>query len=64
MIYDQPGDSFDCTTGPTPGMAGGITSLGLHGDWCTGKDFGNIGVTIDGVPASEGQSCTYSCGIP
>ena len=45
-------------------MTGAITSLGLHGEYCTGKDFGNIGVTIDGVPAPDGQSCTYSCSIP
>ena len=64
LIYDQSGDSFDCTTGPTAGLAGSITSLGLHGGYCTGQDFGNIGVTIDGVPAPDGQSCTYSCSIP
>jgi hypothetical protein len=64
VLYDNPNDSFSCTTGPTVGMAGTITSLGMHGSYCTGKGFGNIGVTIDGVSAPGNETCAYGCDIP
>ena len=63
VLYDNPGDSFDCTTGPHAGLQGTVTGLGLHGDWCTGKDFGNIAVSVDGAPSPTFESCAFGCGI-
>ena len=63
VLYDNPGDSFDCTTGPNAGLQGTVTGLGLHGDWCTGKDFGNIAVSVDGAPSPTFESCAFGCAI-
>jgi hypothetical protein len=64
VVYDNPGDTFDCTTGPASGVTGTVSSLGLHGDYCTGKSFGNIGVAIAGIASPNGEACAYACSIP
>ncbi len=64
LTFDAPNDSFDCTTGPHPGSMATITSLGLHGTYCTGKDFGSFGVMFDGVSSPGNEACTYGCSIP
>jgi hypothetical protein len=63
VVFDNPNDSFDCTTGPHAGLQGTVTGLGLHGDWCTGKDFGNIAVAVDGAQSPTNESCAFGCGI-
>jgi hypothetical protein len=63
VSFDQPSDAFDCSNGPAPGMTGAITSLGLHGTYCPGEDFGNVGVSIDGASSPATENCAYACGI-
>jgi hypothetical protein len=62
----QNGMNFDCGQSPA-GQTGYVAGLGLiTGDgFCTGKDIGNIGVIVDGVPTPRGlETCTYvSCSI-
>ena len=62
------GINFDCARSPA-GQSGYVSGLGLaSGDgFCTGKNFGNIGVVVDGVqttPPRLGETCSYlSCRI-
>jgi hypothetical protein len=59
------GTSYDCKRAPFVGEKGRVASLGLHGTYCTGDDFGNIGVAIEGVqlPSGQIQHCSYGCSI-
>ena len=56
LLFDAANDTFDCNTSPQPGDATTITSLGLHGSWCTGGEWGNIGI---GDPEQCAYACTY-----
>jgi hypothetical protein len=64
VSFDSPHDTFDCKTGPQPGMTATITSLGLHGSYCTGANFGGFGVKFANVANPDNESCTYACSVP
>jgi hypothetical protein len=64
LSFDSARDAFDCKTGPRAEMTATITTLGLHGSFCTGADFGGFGVRFDGVPTPDNESCSYACSIP
>jgi len=53
LIFDAPNDAYDCKTGPTVGQRSVITSLGLRATFCTGGEFGNLGI----------GGCSYACRI-
>ncbi len=61
--YDRGGD-FDCARSPA-GQSGYISGRSVSDGFCTGKDWGNIGVVVDGVKTPPGlETCTYvSCSI-
>jgi hypothetical protein len=64
LVFDNPRDAFDCKTGPRAGTHGRISGLGLRGSYCTGGEFGNIAVIIDGVStAGSNENCSYACKI-
>jgi hypothetical protein len=64
VSFDSKNDSFDCKTGPQPGMTVTITSMGLHSNYCAGADFGGFGVKFPNVANPDNESCAYECSIP
>jgi hypothetical protein len=54
LLFDAPTDAFDCNATPQPGDESVVSSLGLHGSWCTGGEWGNIGV-------GDPEQCAYAC---
>jgi hypothetical protein len=55
------GPGFNCATMPMPGAPAVVYSLGLHGLYCTGAQFGNIGVSLNLNAPTE--NCGYACSI-
>jgi len=64
LAFQAPNLAFDCKTGPQAGTKASIVSLGLHGEYCTGKDFGGFGVKFDGVGGPGTEACAYECSVP
>jgi hypothetical protein len=63
VAFQSSGGAFDCTKGPHAGLQGTIVSLGLSADYCTGRRFGAIGTSIDGVATPTTEVCAYECDI-
>lgn len=63
VAYQNSAYSFNCTSGPHAGLQMTIVSLGLGGDWCTGKQWGSFGASVDGVSPAGVEVCAYTCDI-
>jgi hypothetical protein len=64
LTFDESGDSYDCKTGPSVGLAVKMTAQGLKSSTCTGGDFGGFGIGPTGALATDPPTCDYECEIP
>jgi hypothetical protein len=64
LSFDAPNDSFDCKTGPMPGLIVKMLSQGLKSSYCTGGNFGAFGVGAEAASSSGPTTCDYDCVIP
>lgn len=55
----QPAGGADCATALIVGDTQRVTSLGLHGIYCPGVAFGNLGTTL----TANTEACTFACDI-
>jgi hypothetical protein len=60
VIFQEP-VAYDCAKAPFAGARQFVVGLGLHGQWCTGKDFGNIATASPADPTHE--ACAMGCSI-
>ena len=64
LIFDAPGDNYDCKTGPEPGFVVKMVTQGLRSQYCTGGDFGGFGVNDKSASLSQTEKCGYGCVLP
>ena len=72
ILFSAPG--FDCTNRVRAGVQGTIQGLTVSravtsgtSTYCTGKSFGNIPITIDGVSLAspyQNEACALGCDVP
>jgi hypothetical protein len=64
LTFDASGDTYDCKTGPSVGLAVKMTAQGLKSWTCTGGDFGALGIGPTDALSTDPPTCDYDCVIP